>query len=57
MGKSLMNDFMALVKEMRQAQKSYFQTRNRDWLDKSKELERQVDKAIREQGQQRMFGE
>ena len=39
-------EFVALVREMRQAQKEYFKTRDRDVLNRSKSLERQVDKAI-----------
>jgi len=36
-------DFRALVARMRQAQKNYFKTRDRDFLNLSKELERLVD--------------
>ena len=38
--------FFDLVREMREAQKSYFLTRSRDLLDKSKALEREVDREI-----------
>ena len=34
------------VKEMRQAQKTYFKTRNGDALQASKNLEREVDQMI-----------
>lgn len=34
------------AKDMRQAQKDYFRTRDRDVLDRSKKLEREVDKLI-----------
>ena len=39
-------DFFDLVREMREAQRSYFLTRSRDLLDKSKALEREVDREI-----------
>lgn len=38
--------FFDLVREMREAQRSYFLTRSRDLLDKSKALEREVDREI-----------
>lgn len=38
--------FFNLVREMREAQKSYFLTRSRDLLEKSKSLEREVDREI-----------
>lgn len=38
--------FYQLVKTMRDAQRNYFATRDRQWLDRSKELERQVDDVI-----------
>ena len=38
--------FYEKVKEMRQAQKMYFKTRRTDYLRKSKELEREIDKEI-----------
>jgi hypothetical protein len=37
-----------LVKEMRAEQKAYFKTKETQHLDRSKQLERQVDKAIDE---------
>lgn len=39
-------DFFNLVREMREAQRSYFLTRSTDLLSKSKELEREVDREI-----------
>lgn len=41
-GKSFFN----LVREMRETQKGYFSTRSKDLLNKSKELEREVDREI-----------
>ena len=38
--------FSELVKSMRTAPKQYFATRDRECLDRSKELERQVDDVI-----------
>lgn len=40
------NEFVKLVADMREAQRNYFKTRDRSWLDKSKALERQVDNQI-----------
>lgn len=40
--------FYELVKEMREAQRAYFKTRDKSWLNKSKDLEKQVDQAIKE---------
>lgn len=37
-----------LVKEMRAEQRAYFATKQAQHLDRSKQLERQVDKAIEE---------
>ncbi len=45
-----MTDFETLVSEMRQAQRSYFATREGKWLDRSKQLEYQVDKHLAEPG-------
>lgn len=42
------DEIVKLAKEMRDAQKSYFKTRSSGDLDKSKRLERQLDKAIDE---------
>lgn len=39
-------DFFDLVREMREAQRSYFLTRSKDLLEKSKDLEREVDREI-----------
>ncbi|MBQ7570090.1 MAG: hypothetical protein IJT22_04090, partial [Synergistaceae bacterium] len=39
--------FKTLVKEMRYTQKLYFKTRDKRALERSKELERQVDKNAR----------
>ena len=38
--------FFDLVCRMRKAQKSYFKTRDRDALNLSKEIEKQVDEEI-----------
>lgn len=40
-------EFFKLVIEMRNAQKSYFRTRDKGDLQRSKELEKQVDDEIR----------
>lgn len=39
-------DFFDLVSEMRSTQKEYFKTRDKDVLNKSKDLERRVDNEI-----------
>ncbi len=39
-------EFITLVREMRDAQKEYFKTRNKIILAKSKDLERKVDKML-----------
>jgi hypothetical protein len=39
-------EFFELVVEMRYAQKNYFKTRNQGYLDRSKNLEKQVDNEI-----------
>lgn len=41
-----MNEFIELVREMRNAQKEYFKTRDKNILLKSKELERKVDSFL-----------
>ena len=41
-----MNEFIELVREMRDAQKEYFRTRDKNVLQRSKELERKVDTYI-----------
>ena len=38
--------FKELVKQMREAQRQYFATRERDWLREAKRLEKQVDEAL-----------
>ena len=38
--------FMDTVAKMRNAQKMYFKTRERTWLEESKRLEREVDRLI-----------
>jgi hypothetical protein len=38
---------VALVAEMREAQKEFFRTRSKTALDASRGLEKQVDKAVR----------
>ena len=40
-------EFFYLVVEMRNAQKSYFRTRDQNDLQKSKQLEKQIDNEIR----------
>ena len=40
------NQFVDLVRQMRETQKLYFETRDREILDRSKNLERRVDRAI-----------
>lgn len=44
--------FRDLVAEMRRAQREYFRTRSSTALEKSKQLEKRVDDAIREAGEQ-----
>lgn len=46
--KRMSDDFIKLVKEMRETQKRYFKTRNAEVLAESKRLEREVDKKIEE---------
>lgn len=43
-----MNEFIELVREMRNAQKEYFKTRDKNILQKSKELERKVDALLQQ---------
>lgn len=40
------SEFRELVAEMRSAQKTYFRTRSRDALERSKQLEGAVDLAL-----------
>jgi hypothetical protein len=49
--------FRSLVTEMRAAQKEYFRHRDSECLDRSKRLEREVDKELRETGQAKLFEE
>lgn len=46
MGEDDLKKFVALVGDMRAAQKEYFATRDREVLSRSKALERQVDKCL-----------
>lgn len=39
-------EFFFLVVDMRQTQKNWFKTKNREYLERSKELEKRVDKEI-----------
>ena len=39
-------EFCSLVREMRKAQREYFQTRSNESLIKSKTLEKRVDEAL-----------
>jgi len=39
-------EIIALVREMRAAQRAYFKTRNLEHLTTSKRLEREIDKAL-----------
>ena len=49
MEKSLiMKDFITTVKAMREAQKEYFRTRDRQVLQRSKALEKRLDALIAE---------
>ena len=41
-------EFRTLIAALRHAQKEYFRTRSSTALDKSKALERRVDKALQE---------
>lgn len=43
-----MKDFITTVKAMREAQKEYFRTRDRQVLQRSKALEKRVDALIAE---------
>ena len=40
------NEFYKKVSAMREAQKQFFKTKDREWLQKSKSLEREVDGMI-----------
>lgn len=39
-------EFADIVQKMREAQKRYFKTHSREWLEKSKTLEKQVDTIL-----------
>lgn len=41
-------DFFDLVKDMRDTQKKYFRTKDSNFLNRAKELEKAVDKALDE---------
>lgn len=41
-----LDEFVALVKQMRESQRAYFKERSPQWLSQARELERRVDKAI-----------
>lgn len=43
-----MNEFIELVRQMREAQKEYFRTRDKQVLQRSKALEKRVDAFIAE---------
>lgn len=43
-----MENFISKVRDMRHAQKQFFKTRSKDWLQESKRLEREVDEYISE---------
>lgn len=43
-----MNEFIELVRQMREAQKEYFRTRDRQVLQRSKVLEKRVDVLLAE---------
>ena len=50
-----MNEFEKLVFEMRKAQKEYFKTRDKVILEKSKQLERQVDEYLNKKVNPNLF--
>ena len=49
-------EFVRLVDEMRQTQKLYFRTRDANVLNKSRELEKKVDAAIRKYDEDKLGG-
>ena len=51
-----MDEFCELVKQMREAQKRYFRTRDANDLNESKRLEREVDKAIKDYVESKLGG-
>ena len=44
----IMEEFAALVQEMRNAQREYFRTRSPTALEAAKRLEKRVDQALKE---------
>lgn len=43
-----LNELAALVKEMRESQTSFFRSKHRNHLDRSRELEAKVDNLVKE---------
>lgn len=52
-----MNEFEKLVDEMRSAQINYFRTRSKEYLQQSKQLEKNVDEYLKNKkiNQQKLF--
>lgn len=50
-----MTEFEKLVQEMRKAQKYYFKTRDKNVLETSKKLERQVDEYLANKNNPKLF--
>jgi hypothetical protein len=50
------SEFVDLVRRMRDAQRRYFKTRDRGDLDTSRQLEREVDRAVEAIQQPGLFG-
>ena len=50
-----MNEFKTLVKQMREAQKKYFKTKEKFWLQRAKNLEKQVDTQLTENETPNLF--
>jgi len=48
--------FVNLVKKMRTAQQNYFDTREKEWLQKSKAFEKAVDDAIAQREERKQNG-
>jgi len=51
-----MTDFEQLVQEMRETQKEYFRTRDANVLNKARDLESKVDKALKDIEEKEMGG-
>lgn len=51
-----MTDFEQLVQDMRKAQKEYFKTRDANVLNKARDLESKVDKALKDIEEKEMGG-